>query len=100
LSEQPKLPSILTQGKNAAIAYTKWALSGKPPRTPDQIEALFDFCAQCPIQQFIKINDTTGRCATCGCWLRREGNGPNKLKVPTEECPHGLWDAQVEPLEE
>ena len=96
--KQPKLPNLLTQGKNLAIAYTKWAMAGKPLREKEEVEILFDFCTQCPAKQFIKVNDTTGRCAACGCWLRRGiTTGKNKLKWPTEDCPHGLWVARVHP---
>lgn len=97
MTDQPKLPSIVTQGKNFAIAFAKWVAAGKPLREPEQVEQLFDFCAQCPVKQFVRVNDTTGRCATCGCWLRRGMTGPNKLKWPTEGCPHDLWYAEVHP---
>jgi len=100
--ETPKLPGILTQGKNFAIAYTKWSYhkwvkARKPKRSAKEVEALFDFCAGCPEKQFIRVDDVTGRCAECGCWLKRTiGTGPNKLEWPTEGCPYEHWNAQVE----
>lgn len=98
--ETPKLPGIVEQTKNFAMSYIKWVKAGRPLRLAEEIEKLFDdHCVQCPVKQFIKIDDTTGRCASCGCWIRRDTKGLNKLKWPTEGCPHGVFSAEVEPEE-
>lgn len=87
------LPSLIQQATNLKEAYDKWSEAGKPLRTPEQISNLFSICEQCPL--FMRISTDIGRCKSCGCWLKRKGETFNKLAWPTEGCPEGHWEAEV-----
>jgi hypothetical protein len=92
-----ELPSLIQQAKNLTVAYAKWLAAGRPVRTPDQINALYDICEQCPTKRFTRSSLDKGRCSACGCWLKRGADKFNKLAWPTEACPDGHWSNEVEP---
>lgn len=85
--------SLWDQAKNYKAARDKWVDAGKPLRSPEEIQKLFELCEQCPAKQFMRVGPDVGRCLDCGCWLKRQGNSFNKLAWPTEKCPRGYWDA-------
>lgn len=87
------LPSILRQALNLKDAYLRWVEAGKPLRTPERIEELFEVCQQCPV--FMRVGADIGRCKECGCWVKRKGEKFNKLAWPTENCPRGNWSAEI-----
>jgi hypothetical protein len=93
---QPTLPNLLKQAKNFTIAYSRWVAAGKPLREPKQVEELFKICEGCPSKQFIRVDADSGRCAECGCWVRRSMDRKNKLKWPTERCPFGHFNNEVQ----
>lgn len=98
MADDNRLPNIMVQGKNYAIAYSKWTLAGQPLRSDAKIAQLFDeCCSKCPDDRFVKVSDTSGRCKDCGCWVKRHGTKKNKLAWPTERCPYGHFTNEVLP---
>ena len=89
-------PGLIVQAKNYVIAYTKWVAAGKPLRTPEKIAELFTICEQCPSVSFIPISDGIGRCAECGCWLKKTETTRNALAWPTKPCPDQHFPNEVE----
>lgn len=92
-----QLPSLITQAQNYLMSYARWVAAGKPVRSPDYIAELFaTFCEKCPSNNFIRVDKDSGRCVECGCWLKRKGIDKNKLAWPTEPCPEGHFNNDVE----
>jgi hypothetical protein len=64
----------------------RWALSGFQIRTPKRIAEIFDGqCSKCP--HFNKETEVNGSCGLCGCAIRKDGGGLNKLLWATTQCP-------------
>ena len=87
--------SILTQIKNATVAYATWVAAGMPKRSPTLIAALFDFCTKCPSNRYQRISAERGKCLECGCFLKRVPGGLNKLELVSEGCPRRHWPPQL-----
>lgn len=96
------MAGFIKKGVNFARAYWKWQAAGKPLRDEEYIFELYDnHCAGCPF--FIKHKENEGECDSCGCHIKRvsaEEDSMNKLAWPTEECPEGYWDSDVDEPEE
>jgi len=94
------MASFIKKGLNFTLAYTKWALAGKPLRNDEYIFQLYDdFCAQCPTKKFIQQRKDQGECDECGCHIKRisaSEDDLNKLAWPTEGCPDGHWKPDVD----
>ena len=92
------MASLIKKGLNILIAYPKWKAAGKPLREDEYIFHLYDtYCSQCPL--FIKKSENTGECDECGCHIKRISSKEdtlNKLAWPTEACPEGLWQADID----
>lgn len=92
------MASFIKKGINFAIAYSKWVAAGRPLRDDEYIFDLFDnHCSGCPL--FIRHSATQGECDECGCHIKRisaHEDDFNKLAWPTEECPEGYWDSDVD----
>lgn len=95
---------FIKKGFNFARAYAKWALAGKPLRDDKYIFELYDnFCTQCPTKKFIEHEPGRGECDECGCHVKRISSGLdhlNKLAWPTEGCPDGHWNADIDEPED
>jgi hypothetical protein len=73
----------------ANLRFTKSGFATTPPEALATREAT---CRACPEWDAAALN-ATGRCRKCGCstWA--------KLRMATERCPLGKWEAVSEPLQ-
>lgn len=94
--DDKQLPSLIRLAGNFRVAYARWRAAGRPLRSPERIEELFNFCTECPSESFIPTGVDTGRCVECGCWLKRSTTFLNKLAWPTEACPNSHFSNEVE----
>jgi hypothetical protein len=66
-------------------ALYRWAWSGFPVRTQQEVCAIATVCDPC------SYNDV-GTCELCGCKVnKRRLPLVNKRKMKTEDCPKGMW---------
>lgn len=89
-ASSPNLPrKAATLGK----ALLKWASSGFSPTSPDTLAKRMEICKACSEWDSKALNET-GRCKKCGCstWA--------KLRMETERCPIGKWEAVEKTLEQ
>ena len=88
-ANQP-LPVAKPTAVNMAISASKslkaWAESGFKQTPQKTIEDRLDVCKKCEFWDAAALNNT-GRCLKCGCstWA--------KLRLATERCPLGKWEA-------
>ena len=78
---------MLTRFGHAAHRFARSGFTATPPETLAQREAT---CRACPEWDATALNNT-GRCRKCGCstWA--------KLRMATERCPLGKWEAISSP---
>lgn len=84
-------------------AVSRWIAAGKPERTDEQVDAILrDHCSMC---ELFKDSRCTHR--DCGCQVRSSAGEKipligwllprgmlNKLRMATERCPAGKWEAE------
>lgn len=63
----------------------KWIDAGKPLRSPEEIDRIFQVCQACPF--FLADSSAAGSCTICGCGLKKRGKTMNKIAWATTECP-------------
>ena len=87
-ASSPTPPGLARRALSYAEAVARWMSAGRPERSPDEIERLFQ--AHC---QSCGWYDTTRQiCRGCGCRTVTTGwSIRNKLAMATEHCPRGLW---------
>lgn len=80
------LPKFGRQLRTAAAAAGRFIRHGAPTTPPDILAAREATCRACPEWDAAALNGT-GRCRKCGCstWA--------KLRMATESCPLGKWEA-------
>lgn len=94
---------FIRKGINFARAYSKWAMAGKPLRDDEYIKELYSICQDCPTKKFIELAKGRGECDECGCHIKlisASEDSLNKLAWPTEGCPDGHWDADIDEPED
>lgn len=74
------------QAKSVTRAVTRFARSGFATTPPEILAAREATCRACDQWDAAALN-ATGRCRRCGCstWA--------KLRMATERCPLGKWEA-------
>lgn len=79
-------PPFLTQAATLMPALGRFAASGFAFTHPDILAEREATCRACPEWDAAALN-CTGRCRKCGCstWA--------KLRLATERCPLGKWEA-------
>lgn len=84
------LPPLAPQIPTALRAVTRFARSGFATTPPEALAAREATCRACPEWDAAALN-ATGRCRKCGCstWA--------KLRMATERCPLGKWEAVPKP---
>lgn len=86
--------SLLEKAVSYTTALRKWVGAGRPERTQEEIEAIFnEHCSKCDM-----FDKERKICNSCGC--PSNTNQPairNKLRMATEACPLGRFPAKVEP---
>lgn len=77
---------FLKQCAGASAAVGRFAKSGFATTPPDILAARESTCRACPEWDASALKGT-GRCKKCGCstWA--------KLRMATERCPIGKWEA-------
>ena len=83
-SHTAPLPPLLIRGLNFAAAMARWAGSGFPIRSQQQIDERLAICQACP-------NLQQNHCSLCGCACVENQQLMNKLAIATEKCPIGKW---------
>ena len=76
----PLIP-VLTMARNAATAAGKFVLNGLPMVDESTHVKRSEQCAVCD-----RWEAHAGRCRECGCYAI-------KLRMATERCPLGRWEA-------
>ena len=82
----PPLPNLSTQAKSLLKAGTNWAKKGFVVVSEKQLKLRMSQCRACEFWDpngFMK----SGRCKKCGCSTQA------KLRLATERCPIGKWEA-------
>ena len=79
-------PPLPQQAASLGKALVNWTSSGFAPTPPDILATREATCRACPEWDAAALNNT-GRCRKCGCstWA--------KLRMSTERCPLGKWQA-------
>jgi hypothetical protein len=87
------LPPLIRQIPTAMQAMGRFARSGFHTTPPDILAEREATCRACPEWDAAAMGGT-GRCRKCGCstWA--------KLRMATERCPIGKWEAVSEPLQQ
>ncbi len=69
-------------------ALKHWVRQGRPVRSPQQIEAIFNgICLECDA-----YDDRSRACRVCGCFVSKRDNPlANKIAMKTEHCPLQKW---------
>jgi hypothetical protein len=80
-------PSLPQQAASLGKSLLNWTSSGFTATPPDILAARESTCRACPEWDAQALN-STGRCQICKCstWA--------KLRMATERCPIGKWDAR------
>ena len=89
MNEEKKLIAKMRM-KMLAEAAGKFIVSGFAATPPETLTVRQDICKVCPEWDAAALNNT-GRCKKCGCstWA--------KLRMATERCPVGKWEAISSP---
>lgn len=89
-SQTESNPTLWEQMKNVGFAVRKFASSNFTPTPPEALATREATCRACPEWDAQALNNT-GRCRKCGCstWA--------KLRMATERCPLGKWEAEEKP---
>ena len=84
---------LYTQGMRFLRERAIWIKAGRPMRTPEQRQELFQICASNMCREF-----KGDHCGVCGCFLHPRKDSMNKLAWATTECPHEnkYWEAEPE----
>ena len=82
----PELRDWHDKTRSALLAGTKFTASGFTTTPPEILAEREATCRACPEWDAEALNNT-GRCRKCGCstWA--------KLRMATERCPVGKWEA-------
>jgi len=75
-----KKPGLIDQAKSYLEARQKWADVGKPTRTPEKMQELYNICKGC--EHFKSYY-----CGICLCFINLSTILPNKLYWSTTRCP-------------
>jgi hypothetical protein len=80
------LPQHIIDFRRFGIAALNFMRGGLPPTPPEILADREATCRACPEWDAAALNNT-GRCRKCGCstWA--------KLRMATERCPLGKWEA-------
>ena len=83
---------IFSRPAKAAISFNNWAKSGFHLVKQEIFEQRKKICKNCDLWDKSAFGNT-GKCKECGCstWT--------KLKMNTERCPIGKWEAVEKTLE-
>lgn len=78
-----------------AMAMGAWLKAGRPRREPEWVAETFEnTCLGCEAyrpKRRTPLGDK-GICGDCGCHVSGSNMSlRNKLVLPTEKCPRGLW---------
>lgn len=77
-----EMPSLIERGKRYLTERKKWADAGKPMRSQERINEIYDsFCKDCVYRQKYKYC-----CEICSCFINR-GTAFNKIAFATTRCP-------------
>lgn len=88
VEEKKNQAKLGTKVMNYFGAIRRWVASGRPTRTKEEIQHLFDtHCKGCEMYDAVKH-----ACKSCGCNVSQDGDPlDNKLAMATEHCPLGRW---------
>lgn len=73
-----------------------WKEAGKPMRSPERMQEIYDICSECPL--FLKGKGWLpgyDKCENCQCNLHPSTHTMNKIAWGTTHCPEKppKWDA-------
>jgi len=88
VEERENHAKLGTKVMNYFGAVRRWVASGRPTRSPEEVERLFnDHCKGCE-----KYDSDKHACNSCGCAVTEDGDPlTNKLAMATEHCPLGRF---------
>jgi hypothetical protein len=87
-TEEKEYPSVPIQLNNYRLAVTRWIKAGRPKRTDEEINNIYEnHCKKCDW-----YDAKSSRCKGCGCRVVPKGLAlVNKLKMATEHCPREFF---------
>ena len=78
------------QGVKYVTALTKWAAGGKPTRSEEAVNHIFNnICTPC--DRFERVDATHAHCTSCSCRISTDLARTNKIFIGTEDCPLNKW---------
>lgn len=89
--EKMETASLKDKVINYSKALRKWVAAGRPERSDERVQQLFDeHCSKCSM-----FDKKKGVCNSCGCPSNTDQPAiRNKLKMATEHCPLGRFDRE------
>lgn len=92
-TELQQAPGVAQMARSLAGSLHRWAQHGFNGVSDEVLEARLSACKTCEFWDAKSFNNT-GRCTKCGCstWA--------KLRMATERCPVGKWEAAINSLPE
>ena len=93
---------MLEQVKHYLDDRSKWVAAGKPVRSPEEIERIFNICEKNTCGYYEKKSEKTSKCNFCGCYLKKKSNSFNRISWSNLGCPleEPLWLPEEPYLEE
>lgn len=85
-----RLGVSLDDAKHYASALSKWAAKGFPRRSQKEVERIERECC-IPCEKYVN-----GKCGECHCKVNKGPAVVNKIRMATEDCPLGKWNADRE----
>lgn len=88
------------RGRSRVIRYAsavrRWQKAGRPTRDDSEVSRIYETLCR-PCDQF----SGRGSCKACGCKISKGKSGlTNKIRMATESCPRGKWEADSDSVTE
>jgi hypothetical protein len=86
------MPPLSERIKSYREELKKWEESGKPYRSKQEIERIFNtYCKEC---EFLTTQIGQTVCDICGCFINKSLT-LNKIALGTTKCPKDKWDEEL-----
>jgi len=90
---QLSVATTTQQVKRYSQAVVRWVAAGCPTRSDQETLAIYQLCRNGRCGKYVDTGKIE-KCGSCGCRISQDGTALlNKIRMATEWCPEGLWDA-------
>ena len=85
-----RMPSLIQRALSFARANIRFIRMGFEMRSEEEVERIYNICAQCPTGKWDASNKV---CTDCGCKVQKARRlFFNKIAWKSEACPDGHWE--------